>query len=284
MISVIGSGDEMTFLYVLAVVVTGFAIVQDLREREVSNWLNFSFIAVALGYRAFFSSMFGDINFFIYGVLGFALMFVLSYVLYYGRAFAGGDAKLLMGYGVILPYVGYKSIWIFGIGFIFLVFFVGFIWSLLYSVYFINGNKRRFKKEWNENWKSYRLLVLLALIFFLGGLVLGELGRYLGVLILFLSLVWVYIKSLDGAMKVERRAGELREGDWIEENVKIGKRVIKTSVHGLSLKDIEILKKYGKGRKILIKEGIPFTPAFLGALIVTVFFLEVLMVYLDFLI
>jgi len=63
---------------------------------------------------------------------------------------------------------------------------------------------------------------------------------------------------------------KLTEGDWIEQNVKIGKTTIKKSVHGLSLKEIKLLKKYKKS--ILIKEGIPFTPAFLITLMIMALF------------
>ena len=58
---------------------------------------------------------------------------------------------------------------------------------------------------------------------------------------------------------------KLTEGDWLERDVKIGRKVIKKSVHGLSLKEIRILRKAKK--KVLIKEGVPFTPAFLFAFV-----------------
>ena len=58
----------------------------------------------------------------------------------------------------------------------------------------------------------------------------------------------------------------LTEGDWLERDVKIGRSVIKRSVHGLSLEDIKRLRKAKK--RVLIKEGIPFTPAFLAAFLI----------------
>ena len=272
----------MIFLYFLAFLVTVIAIFQDLKEREVANWLNFSFIAVALGYRAFYSVFKGNWNFFIYGALGFGFMFVLAYVLYYSRAFAGGDAKLLMGLGVVLPFTSVKGVLFLGIVFIFLVFLAGLVWSLLYSVYFIERNWKKFKEELKKGWKVHRWIVSLGIGIAVLSIVVG-----VGMLWMFfflLSLLWVYVKALDGAMKFERSAKELREGDWIEEDIRlVGGRVIRKSVHGLSLEDIMRIKKYGKGKKVLIKEGIPFTPAFLGALIVMALFLEVLLSYLSFL-
>ena len=61
-------------------------------------------------------------------------------------------------------------------------------------------------------------------------------------------------------------AGKLTEGDWLYQDVKIGRRKIKPSWEGLSEKELKILRKY-RG-KIKIKQGIPFTPSFLFALIV----------------
>ena len=66
-------------------------------------------------------------------------------------------------------------------------------------------------------------------------------------------------------MVVTRSGRELQEGDWLEKEVKIGSRTIKKSVHGLSVEDIRLLRK--SGTKVWIKRGIPFTPAFLIALL-----------------
>ena len=66
------------------------------------------------------------------------------------------------------------------------------------------------------------------------------------------------------------KAGDLTEGDWLVGDIKLGRGVIKKTVDGLSVNDILKLRKAGKS--VLIKEGIPFTPAFLMAFVVMVFF------------
>ena len=68
---------------------------------------------------------------------------------------------------------------------------------------------------------------------------------------------------------------KLTEGDWLEKEVKIAGRRIKKSVHGLSIEEIGALRKARK--KVWIKEGVPFTPAFLLASGIMVFFLEALL-------
>jgi acyl-CoA synthetase (AMP-forming)/AMP-acid ligase II len=77
--------------------------------------------------------------------------------------------------------------------------------------------------------------------------------------------LYPYLKALEVCMVKRVNAKDLQIGDWLEEDVRIGKKTIRKTVHGLSFEDIAILKKARK--KVLIKDGIPFTIAFLGALI-----------------
>jgi len=64
---------EIAFLWILALIWIVFATVQDLKMREIANWLNFSLIIFALGFR-FFYSLFssGGFGFFYQGLLGLA--------------------------------------------------------------------------------------------------------------------------------------------------------------------------------------------------------------------
>jgi Flp pilus assembly protein protease CpaA len=267
--------NEYIFLFGLAFVWTVFAVVQDIRNREVSNWLNFSLIGFALAYRAFYSLSIGNGEFFILGFLGFLIFMILGNALYYARAFAGGDAKLLMGYGVILPYGGYGSLLILPLVFLFVLFFVGTIYSLIYSVFLVIRNYPGFRKEFGIRFSKGRKLLLLS---FSIGLIMEVLNYKFGIwpsglVFLFFAIfpfLFFYLRALNKGMTVLKSYSDLQEGDWLERDVKIGVKVIRKSVHGLSLGEIERLKRAKK--KVLIMEGIPFTPAFLGALVIMVFF------------
>ena len=57
---------------------------------------------------------------------------------------------------------------------------------------------------------------------------------------------------------------ELREGDWLVNDIRIGGKVIKADWDGLSLENIKLLKNKNK---VKIKSGLPFVPAFLIAFI-----------------
>src|SRR3989344_3031111 len=116
---------EYYFLFAVALIWTLAASIQDIKKREVANWLNFSLVAFALAYRAFYSVITNNYKFFLFGALGFILFLILANMLYYAKAFAGGDAKLLIAYGAILPFSGYLNIIFLSITFLLLLFSVG---------------------------------------------------------------------------------------------------------------------------------------------------------------
>lgn len=259
--------EEYYFLFFLGLIWTVFAVVQDMKTREVANWLTYSLIGFALAYRAFYSSFSGDWMFLGYGLLGFGFFYVLAHAFYYTKVFAGADAKLLMGYGILLPYYSYFSVVLVGLGFVFILFLIGAFWSMIYGVWIARENWGKFKKEFWINVNKFGLSIL-GLVVLVGILSLvwlsGLKGWSFGILIL--GLLWIYVKSLDKCMTKNLSPGKLREGDWLENDVRVGGgRIVKKSVHGLSLGEIRLLKK--RGRKVLIKEGVPFTPAFLIALV-----------------
>ncbi len=261
--------EQYYFLFALGAVWSAFAVAQDLKTREVSNWLNFSLVAFGLVYRAFYSVINNDLMFFVSGLIGVGVFFALAHLFYYGKIFAGGDAKLLMGFGVILPYSDFVEFFYIGAVFIFVLFFVGAIYGLIYSVFIVFGKKEKFAKEFGKRFKkSYKVLFVVLLLLIILMKIVFELAIWLSLSVfLFLTfMLYFYVKSLDVCMIVEKNAKKLQEGDWLQEDVEVGGRVIKTSVHGLSKEEIRILRKAGKN--VLIKEGIPFTPAFFLALIV----------------
>jgi Flp pilus assembly protein protease CpaA len=51
---------EVIFLWILALVYIVFAVVQDAKTKEIANWITFSLIIFALGFRFFYSLFQGD--------------------------------------------------------------------------------------------------------------------------------------------------------------------------------------------------------------------------------
>jgi prepilin signal peptidase PulO-like enzyme (type II secretory pathway) len=63
---------------------------------------------------------------------------------------------------------------------------------------------------------------------------------------------------------------ELTLGDWLYKAVKVGKRVIRPNWEGLNEKELALIQKNYK-KKIFVKQGLPFIPAFLIAFIILIF-------------
>ena len=266
---------ESALLYIIAFVWIMFAVVQDLRSREISNWLNFSLISFALAYRAFYSSASGNWSFFLWGLGGFALFWVLAYVLYYARAFAGGDAKLLMGLGAVLPFASYSSYALLSFVFILLLFGLGAVYSLIYTAFLAMQNKKDFVRAFNKEISVLRSGKVALLL--IGGIIVFAVIAFVitnsivySILaiafVLFSIILLFYTKAIEKACFVKLVKPQLlTEGDWLVRDVLVGGKTIKASVHGLNKKDILLLKKYNKN--IFVKYGVPFAPAFLFALI-----------------
>ena len=264
---VILSGENI-FLIVLAIVWLVGAILQDLHRREVDNIWNFSLIGFALAYRLAVSGFTGNYWFFFNGLIGFGIFLILGNLFYYSRLFAGGDAKLVIALGPILPlsYSWLVNMKIFGIfigGFLVGGSLYVFAWSLV--LVFINFNP--FIKEYKKQAKMYKhyfnLSLLFALIF--GGLLyFMESDLFLSSLVFLLfPVLFIFARAVEEVCMIKAvSVDKLTVGDWLYEDLYVGSRKIKKNWEGLSEKDLKLIrKKYH--RKVMVKYGVPFTPSFL---------------------
>src|SRR3989344_4175059 len=159
-------------LVVLALIWIIVAVVQDFRKREVENWWNFSLISIALAYRAFLSVFTLNAWYFVYGLIGFGIFFALANAFYYGRVFAGGDAKLLMALGAVLPFSSllFENLESF-LYFIVLLMFAGSVYGLFYSFVLVSKHKKQFRKEFSKqfrkNKKLVKVFIILAVLVFI---------------------------------------------------------------------------------------------------------------------
>ena len=261
---------ELGFLFWLFLIGIIVASLQDLKRREVDNWLNL-FLLVASFSFIFFKAIFerdGSIIF----QAGFALvvLFAVMNVFYYGRVFAGGDAKLLFAMTVFFIGVSFNETLV-NVGvFILLLMVAGSVYGLIYSLVLYFKSFRKANREMSREAKAFGIW---HLSFGAGVLLLGFfywVFFVLGVFVLLGMGLYVFAKGLESVSMIRVVSGkELREGDWLVDDVKVGKKVIKADWDGLSLEDIELLKKR---KKVKIKDGLPFVPAFLIAFLCYVFF------------
>lgn len=267
---------EVGVLLIIGLAWLVFAVVQDLRTREISNWLTFSLLAISLLYSAGHALFYDDVSFFLFSVGGVALFVSIAYLLYYARAFAGGDAKLLMALGGVLPFASFRDYLFVGLGFVLMLFAVGAIYSLVYTVFCVVPRWKVFSRYFAVEIKKLQLFCLGAFVLgVLVGLFAGRIDVVYGALFFFviacLPFVYVYARAVEKVCFVKfMKPALLTEGDWLVEDVRVRGRVIHANVHGLSMGEIALLRRAKKS--VWIKQGVPFAPAFLLSFVIMVFY------------
>lgn len=274
-----------TFLMVLGLVWILFAVFSDIKVSEIPDWLSISLVVFALAGRFFYGLFMGDpetgsvdFTWFYQGLIGLGVFFILGNILYLGRMFAGGDAKLMMSLGAVLPLTpSFMENIDITIVFFVLFIFCGAVYGILSTGVlafsnrkkFVKGFKKLFKKHKNKVWGvEFFALFLMAIGF-------SEITVfYFGIFIFVIPYFYLTARVVDEHFMVKKiKPSELQEGDWLYREVAIGKnKKVKPSWEGLSKKDIEKLKK--RGKKVLVRRGIPFSPVFLVAFIVLAVFIK----------
>ncbi|MBI2629387.1 prepilin peptidase [Candidatus Pacearchaeota archaeon] len=265
------------FLIILALVWLVFAVIQDFKHREIANWLNFSLPVFALAIRAFYSVFNGDPKYILFGIIGLAIGFILANAFYYARMFAGGDAKLLIALGAVIPFAAtWRENALIGIIFLFSLLFIGGIYSLIYSGFLAGNNKDKFKKEFKiqfkENKKYFYLALIVAIFIVLAAFYFNE---WLFIIFAFLLFVfpWLYIytKAVEQSSMLKLvGVKELTIGDWLSEEIVVKGKKISPYWEGLNEDQLQLIQKNYK-KKVLVKQGIPFSLSFLLAFLVLIY-------------
>jgi hypothetical protein len=100
--------------------------------------------------------------------------FCVKQLFYYSRLFAGGDAKLMIAFGAILPFSEnfYFNIRL-SVMFLFIFFLVGFFYGTFYSFVLAIKNWKSFSRGFLIYLKKYEKVYILTLIFVLFFILLG---------------------------------------------------------------------------------------------------------------
>ena len=188
---------EIIFLIALALIWILFSVIADFKHRIVPNWLNFSLIIFAMGFRFFYSLFADDFAFFYQGIIGLGIFFAIGNSLYYGRMFAGGDAKLMIALGAILPFSNdlTANLEIFAMFFLLFLFSgatYGFGWIAYLSMKNFNAQKREFARQFKKNKRAFIFSMISAILFLTAGFY-DSLFFYLGIFVF--SITYLLSKS-----------------------------------------------------------------------------------------
>lgn len=272
----------------ISAVISGMIIATatDLKKREVPDWLNYSLIFFGLGARLIYSVYYLDFFFFLEGVLGLAVLAMIGLLMFYTGQWGGGDTKLLMGVGALMGLSFDFSEFPLIVSFFINLLIVGAGYGLLWSVVLSIKHRKKFKVSFRKNHKKVktakRFIIITSVLIFIPVFIFQSLLLKISFIVLAVIpvstlYVWLFAKSVEQSCMFKKvKPDELTEGDWVEDDIKIGRKKIYSKKElGVSKKHIALLKKYysrGKIRKITVKEGIPFVPSFLIAYAVTLFF------------
>lgn len=259
------------FLIVIIFAAVFIASLQDLKRREVDNYINFFLLCSGAIFLIFSAIWQNNIWLIVYGLLTFILVYILANVFYYGRIFAGGDAKLLIAIFPLFVALGFRDI-LLNIGiFVFLLMLAGSIYGILYNIFLVAFNFSTFRKQLKLEIKSP--IFKGSLIIFVCLMVVGifySLALVFGLFVLFAGWFYASGKAIEKSILVrEIPAKEVREGDWLVSPIRVGKRLISPDWEGITKAQLKLLAKINQ--KVRIKDGIPFVPAFFFALIMWVF-------------
>ena len=260
----------VTLIWLLAATIT------DIKKREVADWLSFSLIAIAIFTALFTSIIEKDFSIIILSLISFAAFMLIANLFYYLRLFGGGDAKLLMALGPVIPQIAVKSVFNLpyltsSAAFLLNICLLGAIYGLIYSLVLAIRNKKQFSEEIAKSKFPLIPFMIVAVIFAAISALVYPFLIFISILIVILPPVFIFVKAVESACLIKtKETKELTEGDWLAYPARIkgkGKDILITAKFGLTKKEIEILKRYKE--KVVIKEGIPFVPVFLIALILT---------------
>jgi Flp pilus assembly protein protease CpaA len=282
--------EILVISFLITVIWLILASISDLKTREVPNWLSYSLIVIGIVFNMIGFVITKDKSILINSLIGFSICFVIANVMYYSRQWGGGDAKLLIGLGIILStYPKYfSSVFqpkIGGIPFIVTVLMnimlTGVFYGICWSIYLGINHRTILKKDLKENFKKnkkYRYLIswltlgLLILSFFLEPM-LKLLVLICGFSLFLLFYLSLFIKSVENSCMFKQVSiDKLTEGDWVTEKIVINNSLIYDPKNtGITIKDIEHLKKFkDKISSVTVKEGIPFIPSFLIGVLISI--------------
>lgn len=254
----------------------------DFKKREVPDWLSIGLIFIGFGIRLIFSIIYKEPSYIIAGILGFGAFFIIALLMFYTGQWGGGDSKTLMGLGALIG-LEFK-IDSFLLGFATNAIIFGALFGLLFSIVLVCVNFKKFtaefEKQFNEKRKEKYVIWAITAVIVLTSLFIPDYLRFallvLAALVLVSFYLFTYLKAVEHSCMIKAVSPEeLTEGDWIVEDIIVGKkRICGPKDLGIELSQIKKLiklKEEKKINKVLIKNGIPFVPSFLIAFIVTYF-------------
>ncbi len=276
----------MTILLIIAFLILLATSYNDLKYREIPDWISFAGIFMGLIIRFMYSLNDQNWSYLMHGLLGIAALGVFGTIMFYMGQWGGGDAKIFMALGSLMGFkFSFQDNYI--IYFIINLVIASFIYTVSWLLVLFAKNIESVKKEHKiiseQKWflvsRNTSIVLLFIAVASMFVLATPPQIKFIAFAILAFPAVLVYTYAFVKAVETASFhkyvvPDELTEGDWIMGEVKIEGEII-CSEKDLGISKEQIAKlcelhKNGKIKNVLMKTGIPFVPSFLIAFIFTI--------------
>jgi len=262
-----------------AVVILFIALViaswRDIKTREVPDTLSYALITVGILGGLMAALVMSDISIFLDHLFGLIAGVAIGLVMYYGRQWGGGDAKLMMGVGAI---IGFSLENTRLIEYLLLLLLCGAAYGMAWTAGLAIVHRKKFIPAFKERLRTrsvHRLRITLVIIGAITVLIViiapFPIKITAGFILLglyFLTYSWIFVRTIENSVMVkEYPVKKLTEGDWIAKDVIVHKKtLVSAKTPGITLEQIALLKS-AKVKSVMVREGVPFVPGFLLAFI-----------------
>jgi len=287
--------DILIILLVLIYLI--IATISDIKTQEIPDSLNYSFISLGIFIYLIKTISTGNNIYLLSCLITLGAFLVIGNLMYYTKQWGGGDSKLLIGLGAILPIYPnlilenfeIKTLNYLGIDLLLNILLIGSIYAIIIAIYLCIKNRERFVEQFSKEYKKSKAKIRerISWILIIGinitGYILSESNNQrifiliISLILLSLNYLIIAAKSIENVtMYATISTKNLREGDAITKELKYNDKILYTpTVHGVSKKQILEIQRYIE--KVEIKSGIPFAPSFLIGTIITLIFGNILL-------
>jgi Flp pilus assembly protein protease CpaA len=260
-------------LLLLAITLIGSSAagLYDLKTSNIPDKLCILMIVAGLAIHTYTGFITGDYNILISSLMTGGLFLAFGIIMYVTGQWGGGDGELLVAIGVLVPSLSLaRTYFPFAVSFFINSFFVGAVYSVIYSVVLASRNPeitRKFVKSINH--PKFLMLVVslaaLAIVSFSYSKVLS----FLFFMSMTLALFWKFAKTIDKGFYRRISTSKLKVDDMIGEDIPRLK-IHKNLIRGLTKEEVRKIKRMKKF--VMIKEGIRYGLVFPLSLLFTLFF------------